>query len=1021
MVMAAPEPLDPPRTLGHITLLARLGEGGMAEVFLGAVGKGAFARLAAVKLLRPDSPDRDYRTRFLDEAKVVVKLHHNNLVDVRAAGEVDGQLYIAMEAIQGRDLADVWDRCAELKRAFPVPLAVHLTREILRGLHYAHTFPRLGLVHRDISPSNILIDWEGAIRLADFGLATSSLKGSMTAPGVVFGKVAYMCPEQAKGEVLDARADIYACGVVLWELLTGRPMRERDELNTDAVSRGEVPAPSTLSQRVDPAVDAIVMRALARDRERRFPDAAAMLNALSQWIARNAPETSQDSMAEFMGRLFGDTADRERSEREALLRRIVRSSRTQVFDGLALGRSLSGPVSVAASAPRSTTTSVVVPHSRTAAPPRRVTVDAPAVVDRLRIRPTSSGGGSGAESSTLAGRRTRALAAADELPLGTVVAQRYRVDARVGRGPVTTTYRGEHLHTGRRVAIKVLSRDSCGDETVAQRFRGEARAATACGHPNIIEMLDAGELDDGRLYLVTELLTGPSLRDEIARQGGFDVATACRVLAEVGRAVMAAHDAGVVHRDLTPDNVVLRESLGDGPVRLKVVDFGVSAWWGTGAKRLTLPGSTLGTPQYMAPEQALGREATPLFDIYALGVMAHEVLVGSPPFEGDNLTELTRNKHRLPAPSVGARRDGLPRRLVMLVDQCLKREPSQRPQTVAQLVSGFEGFVTTSTAPLSELDVAATDSRDASGASLDVEALFDSQAHVVAGLAPPVSVAAGDHPPAAAASAEPGENSATPTLVPTPPAPAVARRPTVIQTRLGGDIGAGQSGGRSVEPASVGRAPCGSRGRRGVAETIDGADEATQRVLVQAGNCRPVAATLDGADAGLQCELRAAKALSCEDALAVPRLQVGDSARSHRALSRASATATASFGAGVVPARRSPWVWLAAAGVLVVGVGLVIVSVPDREAGHGGSGVRPAAVVDERSDVAATDESVAGVEAGGPANVDCVDVRDRRRAAQRDGAPQTELELLERNEACWPDAVERQSLIMAAKQRAQRG
>ena len=157
----------------------------MAKVFLASVGHGSLVRPAAVKLLRADAPDHDYRTRFLDEAKVVVRLHHNNLVDVYEAGEIEGRLFIAMELVEGRDLADVWDQAATVGRAIPVPLSVYAIREVLRGLHYAHTAPGLGLVHRDVSPSNVLIDWAGAVRLADFGLATSTIKASTTVPGVV--------------------------------------------------------------------------------------------------------------------------------------------------------------------------------------------------------------------------------------------------------------------------------------------------------------------------------------------------------------------------------------------------------------------------------------------------------------------------------------------------------------------------------------------------------------------------------------------------------------------------------------------------------------------------------------------------------------------------------------------------------------------------------------------------------------------------------------------------------------------
>ncbi|MCA9681593.1 MAG: serine/threonine protein kinase, partial [Myxococcales bacterium] len=300
MVMGALERLDPPRVLGDLTLLAALGEGGMATVYLAGVGSGPLARMCAVKLLRANLPDHDYTTRFLDEARLVVRLHHNNLVDVRAAGEIDGQLYIAMEAIEGRDLADVWDRCAEVGRAFPVPLAVYICRDVLRGLHYAHTFPGLGLVHRDVSPSNVLIDWAGAVRLADFGLATSSLKASLTLPGVVFGKVGYMSPEQARHEPLDGRADVYAVSVILWELLTGRPLRSPEGMSTDTVSRFEAPAASSRSRRVDDQLDEIVSRGLSRDRDERWDSAKSMMLALNQWLADHAPEMGQEKVSEFM-------------------------------------------------------------------------------------------------------------------------------------------------------------------------------------------------------------------------------------------------------------------------------------------------------------------------------------------------------------------------------------------------------------------------------------------------------------------------------------------------------------------------------------------------------------------------------------------------------------------------------------------------------------------------------------------------------------------------------------------------
>ncbi|MFO7567983.1 MAG: serine/threonine-protein kinase, partial [Enhygromyxa sp.] len=638
MVMGALERLDPPRVLGDLTLLAALGEGGMATVYLAGVGSGPLARMCAVKLLRANLPDHDYRTRFLDEARLVVRLHHNNIVDVRAAGEIDGQLYIAMEAIEGRDLADVWDRCAEVGRAFPVPLAVHICREVLRGLHYAHTFPGLGLVHRDVSPSNVLIDWAGAVRLADFGLATSSLKASLTLPGVVFGKVGYMSPEQARHEPLDGRADVYAVAVILWELLTGRPLRAPDGMTTDSVSRFEAAPPSSKSRRVDAHLDEIVIKGLSRNRDERWESAQAMMLALNQWIADHSPEMGQEMVSEFMRKLFGNAREVESATRAELLRELTSSHRiasgTQILE-------------------QSQANEVAERESRSAG----------------RSGPAAPG-----------------LDAKELIEPGVVIADRYRVLSRLGRGGMGYVYLGEHVTVGRSVAIKVLTFDWSRTSAVAQRFRAEARAASAAGHPNIVEVFDAGELPDGRLYLVMEFLTGRNLFEEVQTVGPLPIARACHVMRDVGRAIRAAHEVGIIHRDLKPDNVMLVDRGRDEGELVKVLDFGISssAQRSESTQRLTTVGQALGTPEYMAPEQAKGHEPDERFDIYAMGVMFYELLTGDPPFHGTNVFEIVTRKTSEAAPPIASQRDDLPRELSRLIDDCLSLEPRERPQT-AQL------------------------------------------------------------------------------------------------------------------------------------------------------------------------------------------------------------------------------------------------------------------------------------------------------------------------------------------------
>jgi eukaryotic-like serine/threonine-protein kinase len=655
MVMESLARLDPPRRLGKLTLLARLGEGGMATVHVAAIGQGALARLAAVKLMRADVAGHDYRTRFLDEARVVARLHHNNLVDVREAGEHDGQLYIAMELIEGRDLADVWDRCAAVGRAFPIALAVYVVREILRGLHYAHTFPGLGLVHRDVSPSNILVDWSGAVRLADFGLATSALKASLTVPGMVFGKVGYMAPEQASRRELDGRADLYGCGVVLWELLTGRPLRG-EGADTSAVASFVAPSPSAHSKRVDPQLDRIVSRALARKREDRWDTAADFMRALSDWLAEHAPQTNQETVADFMQKLFGDARERDHEVHSELMERASRVG-TLAFAHPDAADAESSSQAAAAGDVRAVTT---------------------------QLRDT------------------------ELVPAGHVIADRYRIEHAMGQGGMGTVYLAEHLTVGRKVAVKVLTHEWSRHDIVARRFKEEARAASAAGHPNIVEVFDAGRLSDGRLYIAMEHLTGRSLYEEVQALGPLSLDWACRIVRDVARATKAAHEVGIIHRDLKPDNVMI-VTRGDEKI-VKVLDFGISASAerAPDEERLTRPGHCLGTPEYMAPEQAKGFPSTEQFDIYALGVLLFEALTGDPPFVSENVIELLRAKATRPAPSLEACRPDAPRALVKLVADCLQIQPEERPASVGVLIDRLEGILRAlpRTQPLEEAVVA---------------------------------------------------------------------------------------------------------------------------------------------------------------------------------------------------------------------------------------------------------------------------------------------------------------------------
>jgi eukaryotic-like serine/threonine-protein kinase len=279
-----------------------------------------------------------------------------------------------------------------------------------------------------------------------------------------------------------------------------------------------------------------------------------------------------------------------------------------------------------------------------------------------------------------------ALAAATPPPLdsesvlepGTVVDERYRLDQVLGQGAMGTVYRGEHLAVGRPIALKVLSHELSSSSTFRTRFRAEARAASAAGHPNIIEVFDAGELPDGRPYLVMELLHGRELFAELREHGPMAPERACWIIREVARALHAAHEVGIIHRDLKAENIFLVDR--DGADGVKVLDFGI-AHGGVEGQRVTTPGLAMGTPEYMAPEQAYGAEARPTFDIYALGVLLFELLAGEPPFVADNPIEILGKKSSNAAPSLRTRREDLPEALVELVDECLALDPEDRPKT----------------------------------------------------------------------------------------------------------------------------------------------------------------------------------------------------------------------------------------------------------------------------------------------------------------------------------------------------
>jgi serine/threonine protein kinase/tetratricopeptide (TPR) repeat protein len=638
-----------PRRFGKYVLLKSLARGGMGEIYVAATGEPGFQKFCVIKKVIAERADRTKAARFLDEAKVVLRLAHANLVPTFDSGEHDGEFYIAMELVEGKDLREIWNRCVRTRTRIPLDVALHVGRETARALAYVHSYGDLKLVHRDVAPPNILLSYFGEVKLTDFGLARSVLKQEHTAPGVVFGRAAYLAPEQARGEVADARSDIYSLGVVVWELLTGHQYLQLQNLDAatamSLVRHPNAQPPSAKAAWVTPELDAVIMRALAPAREERYQTAEEMRQALSDVIARLSPRADAERSAEFMRTLCGDVMREEQAERERLLdESIGRQPDAEDISDLLTpvrGHRADGTRPPPESA---------APIELNAAPPPAP--EAPR------------------------GRKTPADFT------GRVIEGRYRILRVLGEGGMGTVYAAEHVEIGKGVAVKILHPQYSRQQDLVERFRREARAASRIGHPHIIDVTDFGTTEDGCAYFVMEHLDGIDLADVLAHERRLDPARAVQITIQICRALEAAHAAGVIHRDLKPENIFLVARDGRADF-VKVLDFGIARSIGQDSSRLTNPGIAMGTPEYMAPEQAMGGLADRRSDIYSVGALLYEMVTGVPPHgEAEEASPL--KKQEPPRPPRELRPD-LPEEIELVILRALERDPAKRPQRMAAL------------------------------------------------------------------------------------------------------------------------------------------------------------------------------------------------------------------------------------------------------------------------------------------------------------------------------------------------
>jgi serine/threonine protein kinase len=531
--------------------------------------------------------------------------------------------------VEGKNLSDVRGRAATLGVRIEWPEALAFAINVGDALAHVHERTDaegrpLDIVHRDLSPQNVMLGYGGDVKLIDFGTARGENRRCHTIAGVVFAKPGYVAPEVANNTPGGVPADLYAFGVMLWELCAGRRFLVGEpSAHLAAVGAGKKsPTAVALSIGAPAELDRVIEKLTAVRIEDRYASARHAVAELVRLLQRapslaDGDRSVRGRLAHLMRRLYPAEPARSRSEFQAL----VAASR----------------------------------HAKAVPPELPPSPPAP-----------------DASPSVLPGTR-------------------YRIERELGRGAMGVVYEAVHLDLGRRVALKVLDHECAGGEGRG-RFAREARAVAKVSHEGLVSLYELGFTAEGRPFYAMELVRGETLDRRMAREGRLAWRDAVSLMLKACRAVEAAHDAELVHRDIKPANLMLTDEGG-----LKLLDFGVVKSESELEPSRDGDGSALvvvGTPEYMAPEQARG-EADVRSDVYALGAVLYELATGVLPHHASSavaLIELKLSAALTPASSASAD-SGIPRSLDRVLARALSAEPGGRFETVADLRRALEELV----------------------------------------------------------------------------------------------------------------------------------------------------------------------------------------------------------------------------------------------------------------------------------------------------------------------------------------
>lgn len=724
--------------IGPFRVIQELARGNTGRVFL-AEDPQRRTGGDGVCVVKAFDPTHLQHERFLGalrrEAPVAVRFAHPfaaRTIDVAYTGE---QAFIAREFVDGMAMADLMDRMALQSALLPWEFACTLGVQLAKLFATAARTPWQegspeGLLHGYLGSSNVYVTFSGYAKVVGLGVGRSRV-----ALSVGRRQLNFRAPELLVGEPLTAAADVYGLGATLHALLTGKPTFERTCVSDtrQAILHEDPGAIRRQRPEVPAALEAWVMDMLAKRPQERPADLSEAEQGL-RGLLREPDAFYADQLAHTMTIYFPELAQASQDRRRQGRRRLVPPTPSPEA-----WRARPSRVAAEGESARARVTSERRRAVHTPPSMRAVSDEPPAqVIDgpwENQVRPSLAGLDAGdafdvdsvvdaivasgseipgvgrvapardpladlvIEAPDSASTRYRAItpAAAERsadllmeadmgLEAGSILAGRYRLIDMLGQGGASVVYRAEHVDLLKEVAVKVLKPELSTMDEAMQRFQREARAVCQLDHPNVVRVTDFGRTVHGSLFLVMDLVQGQCLAEVLKLRSILPTSMVVSIGMEVLDGLAHAHQRGLVHRDLKPDNIMVDYT--GGRVTAKVLDFGIAkAVEDSLDGRLTLPGRVFGTPRYMAPEQAKGAVVDARADLYGVGVCLYEMLSGRPPFPGDGALQILQKVLHDTPPSLVIEPCPTMRteRVAAVVERAMRKDPEARFASAQQM------------------------------------------------------------------------------------------------------------------------------------------------------------------------------------------------------------------------------------------------------------------------------------------------------------------------------------------------